>query len=196
MHTLKSLFQKISLLSVCIFFVCSLGLSNFLYSQVERESPPPSISNKKQTDGWKPKLQLGGNFGFQFGTYTCINVSPQIGTYVTDWLLAGVGVSYMYVNQVSLYSCHVMGGNIFLQPTIFNRILIHAEYEYQYIIQNDKYYGITDHYDNHNIVVGAGYRYYINDITSIYGLILINAYQSYWSNDYNPFFRIGINIDL
>ena len=44
----------------------------------------------------KSKLFFGGNLGLAFGTYTIINVSPQVGYHFSPMFAGGVGVNYSY----------------------------------------------------------------------------------------------------
>jgi hypothetical protein len=50
-----------------------------------------------QTKGFdKSKLFFGGNFGASFGSYTFINVSPQVGYQFNKYFAAGLGVNLIY----------------------------------------------------------------------------------------------------
>jgi hypothetical protein len=58
-----------------------------------------SVSAQDQDGGGgfdKSKLFFGGNLGLAFGTYTIINVSPQVGYHFSRVLAAGVGINYSY----------------------------------------------------------------------------------------------------
>lgn len=45
------------------------------------------------------KLSLGGNFGLQFGDYTIINISPQLGYDISTKFTLGTGMGYTYFKQ-------------------------------------------------------------------------------------------------
>lgn len=45
------------------------------------------------------KLTFGGGLGMQFGDYTAINFSPQVGYDFSKYLNAGGGVNYSYYSQ-------------------------------------------------------------------------------------------------
>lgn len=165
------------------------------FAQNEENPRPISLQNNDNSQKRRPKIRLGGNFGLQLGTYTAINISPQVGISPVDWFMVGGGVSYMFVSQYQYSRSHLVGANLFLQPIIAKRVLIHAEYEYSRIY-NTFFAGDRNTTENHGVAAGAGYRHYLSDRISIYGLILINLYQSYWHNNYIPFFRVGVNVDL
>lgn len=44
----------------------------------------------------RSKLEIGGGVGLQFGDYTVVNVSPQVGYRLTPYFTLGAGVSYTY----------------------------------------------------------------------------------------------------
>ena len=44
----------------------------------------------------KENLFFGGNFGLSFGSYTLINVSPQVGYRFSRYVAAGAGVNFIY----------------------------------------------------------------------------------------------------
>jgi len=50
----------------------------------------------KQKGFDKSKLFFGGNFGAAFGSYTFINVSPQVGYQFNRYFAAGVGINLIY----------------------------------------------------------------------------------------------------
>jgi len=50
----------------------------------------------KQKGFDKSKLFFGGNFGLSFGSYTFVNVSPQVGYMFNKYFAAGAGVNLIY----------------------------------------------------------------------------------------------------
>src|ERR1700730_6477977 len=53
--------------------------------------------NDAPTGGFdKSKLFLGGNFGLSFGSYTLINLFPQLGYHFTNYFAAGAGINLLY----------------------------------------------------------------------------------------------------
>lgn len=65
----------------------------------------------------RSKLEVGGGVGLQFGDYTVINVSPQVGYRLTPYFTAGAGVSYTYFKDEDRfgndYKASYFGMNIF-----------------------------------------------------------------------------------
>ncbi|HUR11554.1 MAG TPA: hypothetical protein VM012_09305, partial [Flavitalea sp.] len=52
----------------------------------------------------KSKLFFGGNFGLSFGTFTLINVSPQVGYRFNKTLAAGAGINFQYSSFKNRYT--------------------------------------------------------------------------------------------
>lgn len=62
------------------------------------------------------KLSLGGNFGLQFGDYTIINLSPQLGYDINEKFTLGTGMGYSYFKQNKRsydYTNHYLSFDIF-----------------------------------------------------------------------------------
>ncbi len=45
------------------------------------------------------RLTFGGGIGAQFGDYTLVNFSPQVGYNFTNYLNAGAGINYVYYSE-------------------------------------------------------------------------------------------------
>lgn len=80
------------------------------------------------------RLTFGGGFGFQFGDYTSINLSPQVGYNFSKYITAGAGVSYSYYNEKYnhkqwKYTNHYFGFNVYgrLYPTSFLVLMLQPE---------------------------------------------------------------------
>lgn len=185
--------KRLALVFMLVLLGCFLMSPLSLLAQYDNDVPKPfSLQNIPKQ---RPKFTVGGDFGLQLGSYTAINVSPQVGFYPASWLLIGGGVSYMYASQRYYSSSHLVGVNGFIQPRIAKSFLFHAEYEFTRVYTSF-FAGDKNVFNNHNVALGLGYRHYVTDKVSVYGLALIDVYQSYWVNDYFPFLRIGVNVDL
>jgi len=82
------------------------------------------------------RLRLGGSFGLNFGNFTNINLSPMAGLNLTDKLVAGVGITYMYTSfrppgasASQRSSSSNYGGRVFLMYNLLPIITLQAEYE-------------------------------------------------------------------
>src|SRR4051812_19764764 len=67
-------------------------------------SEPPRDPEVKSGGLDKSKLFIGGNFGLNFGNYTLVNVSPQLGYRFNDYFAAGAGVNFLYSSLKTEYS--------------------------------------------------------------------------------------------
>lgn len=88
---------------------------------------PASISDR---------LRLGGSFGLSLGNFTNINISPMAGINLTDKLVAGGGLIYMYASfrpwgasGSQRISSSNYGGRAFLMYNLLPMITLQAEYE-------------------------------------------------------------------
>ncbi len=54
---------------------------------------------EKPEGSLKDKLFAGGSLGLSFGSYTLINLSPQIGYRFNKYLSSGVGFNLIYASQ-------------------------------------------------------------------------------------------------
>ena len=71
----------------------------------QRKQSPQRTSTNRSLDKSKTisssgfdlsKLSLGGTFGLQFGDYTVINLSPQVGYDFSKYFTFGAGLGYTY----------------------------------------------------------------------------------------------------
>jgi len=186
----------------CLLLSTLLLFASFPCSaQVETIPPPQSMQKESQVQKKRPMFTSGGGFGFQFGAYNAVNVAPQVGVYVTPWLVALVNGQYSYMWRRDFYNSHIWGLGAALQPIIIKRIVIHVGYEFtQY---NFKWLdGSQKQTDNfHFLVLGGGYKHYMSKRVYFQALILFNiplkepTIQNYYYN-YYPFFRIGVGVDI
>ncbi len=64
------------------------------------------------------RLTFGGGLGFQFGDYTAVNFSPQVGYDFSKYINAGAGFSYAYYREKYdhnrwKYTNHYFGFNVY-----------------------------------------------------------------------------------
>lgn len=75
-------------------------------NSASKEIPKPKSSFNKKN------LFFGGSFGLQFGDYTLVDISPQIGYAFNRYVSAGLGISYTYMGS-DYYTRNYAGLNIF-----------------------------------------------------------------------------------
>jgi long-subunit fatty acid transport protein len=84
------------------------------------------------------RTYFGGNFSFQFGDLTIINVSPLMGYMVNPRLSIGPGITYQYLKgeafdyftgQVYSYDSNIFGLRAFARYNITPMFFAHTEYE-------------------------------------------------------------------
>ena len=81
---------------------------------------------------------FGGDFGFQFGDFTVINISPIMGYMVTPRLSVGPGITYQYLKGDAInyytgqrysYDQNIFGFRGFARYNITPMFFAHSEYE-------------------------------------------------------------------
>jgi len=147
----------------------------------------PTVTNKPPAKVQKPnelsqqsfwqRLTLGGNFAYQAGTQTAIDISPMVGYRFSEKFIGGIGGTYFYYQykgngfniQSSLY-----GGRVFAQYLIIPQAFLYTEQE----MMTTQYYDQVDQTVKQrllfNPLVGAGYRQSIGDRSGINLMVLYN----------------------
>lgn len=110
------------------------------------------------------RLEFGGSFGLQFGDYTLVNISPQVGYRLSNKFSAGVGLGYTYYGDDIYgedYKEHFASFNVYgrLYPVDF--IVLSVMPEISRMWQTREYLGNKESYSKFvpSIVVGAGVRF-------------------------------------
>ena len=111
-----------------------------------------SSAQEEETDGkgfQKEKLFVGGSFGISVGSYTFINISPQVGYRFNNFVAAGLGINGQYISSkiysysgqdYSKTSQGVVGLNIFGRIYPIDQLMIQVQPEANYVFGNVKYY--------------------------------------------------------
>jgi len=141
------------------------------------------------------RLVYGGNLGLSFGTVTVVNLSPSVGYKVTEKLVVGPGITYIYYNDSRFdFTSQVYGGRLWGQYLFTRNLFAYGEY--------DVLNGEFDPLDGGRRVtvasplLGAGYFQGYGPFG--FSLMVLwnfndSRYQPYGPN---PIFRGGFNIGL
>ncbi|NOZ47886.1 MAG: hypothetical protein GXO79_14080 [Chlorobi bacterium] len=155
-----------------------------------------SVSQNSNNKNWSEKLVFGGNMGFQFGSETRIDISPEVGYKTTDKLIVGAGITYQYYNwKLYNYSTSLYGGKLFSKYSVFKNIFAQVEYEVLSLetsvfdIQNI-HLG-TNRYWINSVFIGGGFRQSIGNNLAFVATVLWNINESPDSPYSNPIIRFG-----
>lgn len=110
------------------------------------------------------KLEFGGNLGLQFGNYTVVNISPQVGYRFTNYLSAGAGLGYTYYSDDRGnydYKEHFLGFNLYanLYPTSFLIFSVRPEINRMWMTQKVHGEKYSEEKFVPSVVVGGGFRF-------------------------------------
>jgi len=175
----------------------------------EKEPEEDQKEEERDTTSFKDNLFFGGYLWAQFGTFTQLEVAPQVGYHITGRLDAGIGGKYMYYHSNSQYwgkyTSHIYGGSAFTSYTLIknlNKLLplnlngkLVGHLEYEALSMPNKVDVFTNRSGNrfwsHNYFVGGGLRQQIGERAFISFLILYNLNEKSFSPYENPMIRIG-----
>lgn len=114
--------------------------------------PSGSNARLRNPDSFWRRVSVGGNLGFQFGTITGFNISPEVRIRTVDQLYVGLGFIYQYFRvsnyfvdttnwEYISYTSNTFGGRIYLRYYLASLLdnwvgnfFVHAEYEYLHYI--------------------------------------------------------------
>lgn len=97
--------KKLTLLLLVFFCLSSICYSqiyvdnegNVYDTRKKAVDKQPVKNTYKKSNSFDPsKLSFGGNFSLQFGNYTVIGISPQVGYDFSKYFTAGAGLGYTY----------------------------------------------------------------------------------------------------
>ena len=141
----------------------------------------------------KVKFVVGGNVGFGV-SYSQLNMqlSPHFGICPgIDFICIGIGGTY-HLNYYKSYDgvknfTHIFGARAFVEGYAWDRLVIHAEYEWLSFPG-----GIEGRQNTNGVLVGAGYKQKLSDHFSVYGLFLFPVYDEL--NVYSIMeIKVGVN---
>lgn len=153
-------------------------------------------TTKQDGASFGQRLVYGGNLGLAFGDVTVIDISPNVGYKVTEKLIVGPGVTYLYYNdRVFQYRTQVYGGRVYGQYLFNQYLFAYGEYE----VLNGQFDRLTP--DKRISVVspliGGGYYQRMGAVGGFSFMILYNLNDSRYSpHGRNPVLRGGFNFGL
>lgn len=117
----------------------------------------------------KSKLTFGGGIGLQFGSYTVVNIAPQVGYNFTNNFNAGAGISYSYYKDDFYYGNdqwkekrHYAGFNLYARyyPIQYIVLSVQPEANRMWLTREPKSGGekYTENKFVPSVTVGAGVR--------------------------------------
>jgi len=172
-------------------------------------------NNKAQIDedfeSPKDRIFFGGNIGLAFGTITDIEISPQVGYYITKRWAAGVGLTYEYYrrNDFIKINTHIYGGSVFTRYYLFPDLSIYfpvnsglslfAQSEYVGLSLEEKYFKTSLLFENregkflsNNYLIGGGLMKKLGRKGGIYFTVLYLMNETEESPYRNPVIKIGM----
>lgn len=127
-----------------------LSLLLFAAVAVQAQEQEDSRRSEEEPKGFqKEKLFVGGNFGLSIGSYTFINISPQLGYRFNEYFAAGFGINGQYVservrdpwgNNLSKHNRGIIGLNTFGRVYPFRFVMLQVQPEANYLFGKDRYY--------------------------------------------------------
>jgi hypothetical protein len=185
---------------VSIFLLTSLiGFSqeedSYVYGDNSSSTKSASANNDTKGFDWG-RTTIGGGLGLTFGDITVIEIAPNFGYYLTDQILAGVGLNYTYYAEKRVnFSTSIYGGRVYGEYLVPNMpLLAHAEVELINLEWSD-----TERKNIVNVYVGGGLKQDLGGGSYVYILGLWNLNETKESvliQQPNPVIRIGIAIGL
>lgn len=157
--------------------------------------------------GFDPsKLMIGGNFGFAFGDYSLVNVSPLVGYRFSPKFAAGVSINAQFTWE-KYYSngyrvkdnSTILGGGIWGRYYPLEMLFLHAQPEYNSIslktqLYTDPRQNFKERYSAPSLLLGGGYAQPIGGSSALVIMLLYDVLQDENSPYRNrPVFSIGGN---
>jgi hypothetical protein len=123
---------QILCVAVCLF-IASPGHAQTNDNDNDNRQRRQTNEGSSDTPSLKDRIRVGGNFSFQLGNATFIDVSPFVTYMVTERFNVSAGATYQYIRfripgfpggENSIY-----GGRVFARQFILPSVFAHAEYE-------------------------------------------------------------------
>lgn len=178
------LYISIATISYAQIYVDNQGNVYDTRKKIVNKSPEKK-TYKKASPFDPSKLSFGGNFSLQFGNYTVIGISPQVGYNFSKYFTAGAGFGYTYFKDKHYdykWNSSYLSFDIFgrFYPTDF--LVMSIQPEISRMWQNVTYYDgekVSENKFVPSLLIGGGVRFggvmamiqydLVQDINSPYG---------------------------
>ena len=182
--------KKIASFLLILLFGCVLCAQTNV--PLPRSLRPASNQNQNShTDTSSRKVWgiVGGTVGFQVSNNVLdMQLSPNVGILPgIDFVCVGIGGTYQltYYKDPNGYKGfqHIFGGNVFVEGYIWQKLVLHAEYELMsfpvnYPLATDPLFiGKHERPAAHGILLGPGYKQDIGKNLSIYTVFLFSIFD-------------------
>lgn len=160
----------------------------------------PAARNSSGSGSFENRIFTGGDFGLQFGSSTYILVAPLVGYRITEQFSAGITGKYIYYSIKDDYagfdySTNIYGGGVFTRYNVMEEIFLHAEFEALSMEVPISVYEMNRRIVS-GLFLGAGYRQFIGDYSSLNLMILFDVIEDKYSPYTNPQVHIGFDFGL
>lgn len=140
----------------------------------QKSDAQTALEKRKETLN---RLRIGGNLGFQFGSYTYVNLSPTVGYMVVkNRLELGAGPIFIYQrvrnSSYGAVSFFVYGTDVYARGFLYKGLYLEARYD---AINKSSYYYLNRRLWVHHLLLGAGYAAPIGKIGVINASVLYNV---------------------
>jgi hypothetical protein len=150
------------------------------------------------------KVFTGGQFGFNLGNSTSIELSPILGYYTCPYFSFGAGCGYQYYRYRYPFSnqsehINIYSARVFTRIHPVNFLFAHAEFEHLRYRNNAAIFPHLPHDEiitAQGILLGAGYMEMISDYFGSYIMLLWNFNETPNTPYANPIIRFGVEIGL
>lgn len=183
-------------LAILLFITPILGFSqadedSYVYGDTEKAQTKTAATGKFDWD----RVTVGGGLGATFGDLTYFEISPTVGYYITDNILAGFGGTYIYYSDnVNKYKTNIYGGTIFTEYLFKDLpILAHAETN----LMNYFSWNRQARINAVGVFLGGGLKQRLGDGRSYLSILVLWDVNETQDSFYpSPIIRGGISIGL
>ncbi|MEN8138299.1 MAG: hypothetical protein ABFR62_07695 [Bacteroidota bacterium] len=181
-------------LKFLLFILLILGYhstkAQYYESKQDTNKEAPNVKDSE----FKDRIHFGGNFGAQFGDFTAIIASPTVYYDVSNMLMAGFGLNYIYQKYEYFgkdFSSSIYGTKFLLLAQPIKSIILSTEFERNYYDRNYNNFGerINPYWLN-SWYVGAGYAVPMGKrgsfVVSFSYDLLHDSKRSYYNSPWRP----------
>ena len=162
-------------ISVATYSQIFVDKNGNIYDQRQKRESEQNGSQKKEplsSSFDKSKVSVGGNFSLQFGDYTVIGISPQVGYDFSKYVTLGAGFGYTHFREkidVMTWKANYLSFNLFgrFYPVEYIVLSIQPEISRMWEKVDNSYTGnfINETYMVPSLLVGGGL--YLNGVTAM-----------------------------